>query len=151
MTELKVKRLRPGASLPARATDQSAGYDLCACVGESVPIPAGGRAVVPTGIAIELVSDTPVAAFVFGRSGLGIRHGIAPSNAVGVIDADYRGEIMVGLSNHGGEDYLVLPGERIAQLVLLPVLTPVTRECTELSETARGAGGLGSTGRVAGE
>jgi len=87
------------------------------------------------------------AAFVFGRSGLGIKHGIVPSNAVGVIDADYRGEIIVGLSNHGGSDYTIQPGERVAQMVILPVLAPTVVEVEELSDTARGAGGFGSTGR----
>lgn len=145
MQELKIKRVREAAILPARATEGSAGYDLCACLEEALLLPAHGRVVVPTGIAVELAPG--VAGFVFGRSGLGVRHGIAPSNAVGVIDADYRGEILVGLQNGGDEDYLIRPGERIAQLVLMPVRTPPVLEVQELGETARGAGGFGSTGR----
>ena len=147
MHTLKIKRLRPGAELPVRATGASAGYDLCACLEEPLTLSAGGRVRVPTGIAIEMEGPEQAAAFVFGRSGLGIKHGIVPSNAVGVIDADYRGEIIVGLSNHGGSDYTIQPGERIAQLVILPVLTPPVVEVEELSDTARGAGGFGSTGR----
>lgn len=143
---LKVKRLRPDAVLPARATELSAGYDLCACIDAPVRVPARERVLIPTGIAIE-IGRADAAAFIFGRSGLGIKHGLAPSNAVGVIDSDYRGEIMVGLSNHSGEDYEIQPGERIAQMLLLPVLTPPVSECAGLSDTQRGAGGFGSTGR----
>jgi dUTP pyrophosphatase len=84
---------------------------------------------------------------VFGRSGLGIKHGLTPSNAVGVIDSDYRGEIMVGLSNHSDADYTIQPGERIAQLVIVPVFTPEIEEADELSETERSGGGFGSTGK----
>jgi len=147
MHTLKIKRLRPGTELPVRATGASAGYDLCACLEEPLSLPAGGRVRVPTGIAIEMEGPEQAAAFVFGRSGLGIKHGIVPSNAVGVIDADYRGEIIVGLSNHGGSDYTIQPGERVAQMVILPVLAPTVVEVEELSDTARGAGGFGSTGR----
>lgn len=146
MDYLHVKKLRPGAALPERATGWSAGYDLCACLDAPICLPARQRAMIPTGIAIG-IEDPGVAGFVFGRSGLGVKRGICPSNAVGVIDADYRGEIMVGLTNHSDEDYTIQPGERIAQMVLLPVLTPVLLEVDELSETGRGAGGFGSTGR----
>lgn len=146
MDTFLVKKLRPGAEIPKRATEQSAGYDLCACLEEPMELPARGRVLVPTGIAIEL-GNPGVAAFLFGRSGLGIKKGICPSNAVGVVDADYRGEIMVGLANHSDEDYLIQPGERVAQMVLLPVLTPEPVETEELSETLRGEGGFGSTGK----
>lgn len=146
MKELQVKKLHPQAVLPSRATQQSAGYDLCACIDGHLVIPAHERVVIPTGIAIA-IEDPGVAGFVFGRSGLGINYGLAPSNAVGVIDADYRGEIRVGLTNHSDRDYTVRPGERIAQLVLMPVLTPVLREAETLSQTERGTGGFGSTGR----
>lgn len=143
---LKVKKLHPNARMPVRATAQSAGYDLCACLEEPLHLPAGGRVIVPIGIAIAI--DSPnVAGFVFGRSGHGARHGICPSNAVGVVDADYRGELLVGLSNHSDTNYFIQPGERIAQLVLLPIFTPELLECAELDETGRGAGGFGSTGR----
>lgn len=145
MKTMRVKRLSPDAKLPVRATASSAGYDLCACVDKPVLVPAGGRVMIPTGIAVEI--DEGYAGFVFGRSGLGIKHGLAPSNAVGVIDSDYRGEIMVGLSNHSDEDYFIQPSERIAQLVLQAVELPETVEVHELTETARGEGGFGSTGK----
>ena len=145
MQKLKIKRLNPLALLPARATSGSVGYDLCACLEAPLTLPAHGRVVVPTGIAAELMPET--AGFIFGRSGLGIKHGIVPSNAVGVIDSDYRGEILVGLQNHGDADYHIQPGERIAQLVIMPVLLPETEETTELEDTSRGTGGLGSTGK----
>ena len=143
---LKVKRLHPKAELPQRATEHSAGYDLCACIVNPMAIPQGGRVMIPTGIAIE-IGRPDVAGFVFGRSGLGLRHGIVPANAVGVIDADYRGEIIVALTNHSTKTYWVQPGERIAQLVLLPVFTPPVEECDTLTETERGTGGFGSSGR----
>jgi dUTP pyrophosphatase len=146
MQELRIKRLRPAAILPERATEGSAGYDLRACVDVAVTIPARGRALIPTGIAIS-IGDPEVVALIFGRSGLGIKHGIAPSNAVGVIDSDYRGEIMVGLTNSSDEDFTVSPGDRIAQMVLTPVLLPELVECAELDDTARSGGGFGSTGR----
>ena len=109
-------------------------------------IPAGGRAVIPTGIAIALPSAGYVA-LVFARSGLGIKHGIAPANCVGVIDSDYRGEICVGLCNLGTQPYEIQPGERIAQLVVMPVCPLPVQEAAELDQTQRGAGGFGSTGR----
>ena len=141
-----VKLLRPKASLPRRATSGSAGMDLCACVETPLPIPAGETRVVPTGIAMAIPEGA--VALVFGRSGLGIRNGIVPANAVGVIDSDYRGEIQVGLLNHSREDYVLQPGERIAQLVMMPILTADPIEADALSPTDRGTGGLGSTGRL---
>ena len=142
---LQIKRVREKAVLPERATPDSAGLDLRACTdGESCILP-GETAVLPTGLAVALPQGS--VGLVFGRSGLGIRHGIVPANAVGVIDADYRGEILVGLTNHSAESYIVAPDERIAQLVVLPVLTPPIQEVDTLSETQRGAGGFGSTGK----
>ncbi|MPN20768.1 Deoxyuridine 5'-triphosphate nucleotidohydrolase [bioreactor metagenome] len=105
----------------------------------------GETAVLPTGLAVALPEGS--VGLVFGRSGLGIRHGIVPANAVGVIDADYRGEILVGLTNHSAEPYIIVPGDRIAQLVVVPVLTPPIEEVENLSETVRGEGGFGSTGK----
>lgn len=145
MDFLKVKKVRENATLPVRATSGSAGVDLYACIDEPVTIASGDLKLIPTGIAIEL-PDSSVAAFVFARSGLGIKHGIAPSNAVGVIDSDYRGEICVGLTNHGTEPFTVEPQTRIAQLILMPVLTPQITEVYDLSDTCRGDGGFGSTG-----
>ena len=148
--ELKIKALSPriGADIPAPfyATPGSAAMDLHACVEEGVVIPAGGRKVIPTGIAIALPGPQYVA-LVFARSGLGIKHGIAPANCVGVIDSDYRGEIMVGLQNSGDTDYTVQPGDRIAQLMITPVVQAQVTMVDELDDTQRGAGGFGSTGK----
>ena len=122
---LKVKALSPkiGKEIPAPfyASAGAAAMDLHACVDEPITIPAGGRAVIPTGIAIALPSAQYVA-LVFARSGLGIKHGVAPANCVGVIDSDYRGEIMVGLQNSGESDYTIQPADRIAQLMITPVV-----------------------------
>ena len=148
--ELKIKALDPrvGREIPAPryATPGAAAMDICACIDEPVTIPAGERAVISTGIAIALPSKDYVA-LMFIRSGLGIKKGIGLSNGVGVIDSDYRGELRVGLSNNSSEDYTVMPGDRISQLMVVPVMctTPVFVE--ELDETERGEGGLGSTGR----
>ena len=148
--ELRIKALSPkiGREIPAPfyATPGSAAMDLHACLDQAVTIPAGGRAVIPTGLAIALPSADFVA-LVFARSGLGIRHGVAPANCVGVIDSDYRGEVLVGLQNSGGEDYTVKPGDRIAQLMITPVIQARVRLVDELDETQRGAGGFGSTGQ----
>ena len=149
--ELNVKALSPkiGAEIPAPfyASAGAAAMDLHACVDQAVTIPAGGRAVIPTGIAIALPSAGYVA-LVFARSGLGIKHGIAPANCVGVIDSDYRGEILVGLQNSGDTDFTIQPGERIAQLAVLPVAQAAFAAAEELGETQRGEGGFGSTGRL---
>lgn len=143
---LKVKKLKDNAVIPATATAGSAGMDLCACIESDITLEVGGSAVIPTGLAVEM-SEGGYAAFIYGRSGLGIKHGIAPSNCVGVIDNDYRGEICVGLTNHGSKPYTIKAGERIAQMVIAPVVTPQIVEATELTDTARGAGGFGSTGK----
>ena len=148
--ELKVKAVSPKIGtdipLPYYATPGSAAMDLHACLDEAVTIPARGRTVVPTGIAIALPSPDYVA-LVFARSGLGIKHGVAPSNCVGVIDSDYRGEVMVGLQNSGDTDYTIQPGDRIAQLMVVPVGQAAVHELEELPPTDRGAGGFGSTGK----
>ena len=147
--ELKVKAVSPKIGtdipLPYYATPGSAAMDLHACLDEAVTIPARGRTVVPTGSAIALPSPDYVA-LVFARSGLGIKHGVAPSNCVGVIDSDYRGEVMVGLQNSGDTDYTIQPGDRIAQLMVIPVVQAQVRMVDELDETRRGSGGFGSTG-----
>lgn len=141
---VKIQLLR-GQSMPAYATDGSAAVDLRAAVAESVTIPAGGRALIPTGIAIA-PERRDVVAVVAARSGLAVKKGICLSNGIGVIDADYRGEICVGLSNTSAEDFTVNPGDRIAQLLFLPVLTAAFTAVDALDETTRGAGGFGSTG-----
>ncbi len=146
MQTLKMKKVRENAIIPKRATAGSAGLDLCACIDEPLTVKAGERAVIPSGIAIALESSE-VVALVFARSGLAIKHGISLSNSVGVIDSDYRGEICVGIINTSREDYTVNPGERIAQLVLTPVIPAEPVKVESLDETERGAGGFGSTGR----
>ena len=142
---LKLKRLRPSARIPANATPGSAGYDLCADLDSPVTIPARRTVKIPTGLAMAI--EPGYAGFVFARSGLGIKHGIVPANCVGVIDSDYRGELTVGLVNHGDVPYTIQPGDRIAQLMVLPILRPTLTVVEELDETERGAGGFGSTGR----
>ena len=148
--QLKIKALSPkiGREIPAPfyASAGAAAMDLHACLDQAVTIPAGKRAVIPTGIAIALPSAEYVA-LVFARSGLGIKHGVAPANCVGVIDSDYRGEVMVGLQNSGGQDYTIQPGDRIAQLMISPVIQAQIQMVEELDDTARGAGGFGSTGK----
>ena len=148
--ELKIKALSPkiGKEIPFPycASQGAAAMDLCACMDEPVEIAPQALVSLPTGIAIALPSAGYVA-LVFARSGLGIRHGIALSNGVGVIDSDYRGEIQVGLINQSHTDYTIRPGERIAQLAVMPVARPVLVPVEELDETRRGTGGLGSTGR----
>ena len=142
--KLKIKRLSPDAILPARQTPLAAGMDLYAC-GSPVTIPPMGHAVIPTGIAIELPEG--YGAFLFARSGLAIKSGVKPRNGVGVVDADYRGEIRVGLENLSGVAFRVEPGDRIAQMVILRVDEAEIEEVEELSDTARGGGGFGSTGK----
>ncbi len=142
---LKIKRLRK-VDLPAYATPGSAAMDLRAAVDEPIVLAPMARATVPTGIAIELPSADYVA-LVFARSGLAVKSGITLSNAVGVIDSDYRGEIGVGLVNLSDKEYTLAPGERIAQLAVMPVCRADVVEAEELSDTERGAGGFGSTGK----
>lgn len=132
--------------LPSYATPGSAAMDLRACVEEAVVIAPGARVVVPSGIAIALPSAEFVA-LLFARSGLATKGGICLANGVGVIDSDYRGEIGVALLNTGSEPYTILPGDRIAQLMVTPVVQPALELVEELPVSERGAGGFGSTGR----
>lgn len=143
--ELKIKKVNENAIIPKRATQGSAGMDLCACIDAPLTLRGGETAVIPTGIAIALPSNE-AGAFVFARSGLAIKHGIGLLNSVGVIDSDYRGEIKVGVINQINEPYTIEPGERIAQLVVMPICPVDTVEVESLDETARGEGGFGSTG-----
>ena len=148
--ELKIKALSPKIGteipLPKFATAGAACMDLCACIDAPVTLEAGARALIPTGVAIALPSADYVA-LVFARSGLGIKQGVCLSNGVGVIDSDYRGEIGVGLVNLGQSAYTVRPGDRIAQLMVTPVVQPTVVQVSALDDTDRGAGGFGSTGR----
>lgn len=142
---IKLKKLNPKAILPKRATDGSAGSDLHACIDSPIIIKAGETEKIPTGFAVELPNNQ-VVALVFGRSGLGINHNISPANCVGVIDSDYRGEIIVGLHNSSKNDFEIRPNDRIAQLVIMPVIPVDYVEVEELDVTGRAEGGFGSTG-----
>ena len=142
---LRMKKLREGAVLPQRQTEGAAGYDLSACLEAPVTLQPGEGYPFPTGLAAEIPQG--YAGMVFCRSGLGVKHGISLPNCVGVIDSDYRGELVVPLRNFGDKPYTVQPGERIAQLVLLPVFLLPVEEVEELSQTQRGEGGFSSTGR----
>ena len=145
MNPIKVKKLRPGAQLPTYGTAFSAGADLYACLEEPVTIAPGETKKIPTGLAMEI--PIGCAGLIYARSGLGTKQGLAPANKVGVVDSDYRGEFMVFLHNHSAETRTVSHGDRVAQLVVTPVFTPGFEETDELTDTARGAGGFGSTGK----
>ena len=145
MSSIAVKKVRANAILPAYGSQEAAGADLYACLDEAVTINAGETVFIPTGLAMEIPKGC--AGLVYARSSLGAKRGLAPANKVGVIDSDYRGEISVVLHNHSKTAQTVQPGERIAQLVITPVLTPVYEETDELSDTSRGSGGFGSTGK----
>ncbi|MBS6217727.1 MAG: dUTP diphosphatase [Clostridiales bacterium] len=147
---LKIKAVSPkiGTDIPFPfyASAGAAGMDLCACTDEPVTIAPRQIASLPTGIAIALPSANYVA-LVFARSGLGVKHGVALANGVGVIDSDYRGEIRVGLVNQSDVPYTIQPGDRVAQLAVMPVVQARLERVETLDETERGAGGFGSTGK----
>ena len=145
MDAIRVKFLRPGASLPAYGTAQAAGADLYACLLEPVSIAPGETAFIPTGIALEVPKGC--AGLIYARSGMACKRGLAPANKVGVVDSDYRGEIVVALHDHGAQAQTVSHGDRIAQFLITPVVTAAYEMAQELSDTARNAGGFGSTGR----
>lgn len=145
MGAVRVKILRAGARLPTYGTTEAAGADLYACLEEAVVIGPGKTAFIPTGIALEVPKRC--AGLIYARSGLACKRGLAPANKVGVIDSDYRGEICVVLHNHGMEDQTVENGDRVAQLVITPVLQPVYELAEELEDTTRSGGGFGSTGK----
>ena len=144
MAQVQVKKLDGRAILPTRGSAYAAGYDLYACPDGGVTIAPHATARIGTGLAFALPKGTFGA--VFARSGLAAKEGLRPANCVGVIDCDYRGELIVALHNDGDVPRTVTPGERIAQLVLLPYLPMEFEEVSALPETARGAGGFGSTG-----
>lgn len=146
METLKIRKMRDNAVVPKRATEGSAGMDLYACIDSPVTVQPHECVKIPTGIAVALPS-AQYGAFIFARSGLSINHGLAPANCVGVVDSDYRGEVIVGLVNQFNETYTVEPGERVAQMVIMPVSLMPVEECESLDETDRGAGGFGSTGK----
>lgn len=141
---VSVKKLRDTAVIPTYGSEYAAGADLYACIDEIVEFEPDETKMVPTGIAMEIPAG--YAGLIYARSGLATRKGLAPANKVGVVDADYRGEIMVSLHNHSTEKQAIEPNERIAQLVITPYLTAHFEEKSELSDTVRGTGGFGSTG-----
>ena len=142
--QIKVKRLKEGAVMPTRGTEYAAGSDLYACIDSPIVIAPHETVMIGTGLAMEIPAG--YAGLIYARSGLASKKGLAPANKVGVIDADYRGEVMVALHNHSNASVTIDPQERIAQLVITPYLTAHFEETSELSETVRGAGGFGSTG-----
>ena len=145
MNTIRVKKLHPNAILPTYGSAEAAGADLYACLEEAVTIQPGEVYWVSTGIALEVPKGC--AGLVYARSSLGAKRGLAPANKVGVVDSDYRGEVKVVLLNHSSQPQTLQPGERVAQFVITPVLTPAYEEVEELSDTSRGVGGFGSTGK----
>jgi dUTP pyrophosphatase len=145
MNAISVKKIRENAILPTYGSPEAAGADLYACLDAPVTIEAGKTVFIPTGLAMEVTKGC--AGLIYARSSLGAKRGLAPANKVGVIDSDYRGEISVALHNHGSQPQEINPGDRIAQLLITPVLTPPYQEADELSDTHRGTGGFGSTGK----
>lgn len=143
--KIKVKKLRDGATLPKLATLGAAACDLYALLEEPLVLNPGQRYAVPTGIAIAL-PDSNTVAVACARSGLALKRGVALANGIGVIDSDYRGEIFVAAINNDSEPQTILNGDRIGQLMILPIIRAEYEECDELDETERGAGGFGSTG-----
>ena len=142
--EVKIKKISPNAVLPTYGTENAAGADLSACLFAPITIDPGQTFVVKTGLTMEIPEG--YVGLIYARSGLATKRGLAPSNKVGVIDSDYRGEIMVALYNQSELPQKIEPGERIAQLVITPYIKGIFNEVTELSDTERGEGGFGSTG-----
>ena len=144
MPVISVKKLDERAVLPTYGSEYAAGADLYALLDEETVIQPGETKLIPTGLAMEIPEG--YAGLIYARSGLASKRGLAPANNVGVVDADYRGELMVALHNHSNIEQKILPAERIAQLVVTPFLKACFEETDELSDTVRGAGGFGSTG-----
>ncbi len=143
--KIKTKIVREGAKLPFRATEGSAGADVFACIESEVTIEPGKMKTIPVGIAVEIPAG--FGGFMFPRSSLGVKYGVTLPNCVGVIDSDYRGELLVPLINHSDKDFVINNGDRIAQLVIMPVDSSEYCLTEELSGTVRGEGGFGSTGK----
>ena len=142
---IKVKKLNPNAQLPTRGSNEAAGYDLYACIEDSILIMPHQTTKIGTGLSFELPSET--FGGIFPRSGLATKKGLRPANTPGVCDSDYRGEYIVALHNDSNAIQVVHPGERIAQLILMPYIPMIFEEVDELNETERGADGFGSTGK----
>ncbi|MDD6072543.1 MAG: dUTP diphosphatase [Clostridiales bacterium] len=139
-----IKKLNENATIPTYGSEYAAGADLYACIEEAISFLPGETKLIPTGLAMEIPAG--YAGLIYARSGLASKKGLAPANKVGVVDADYRGEVMVALHNHSNVEAVIEPKERIAQIVITPYLTAHFEEMEELSDTVRGAGGFGSTG-----
>ena len=144
MSTIRVKKLHPNAILPTYGTAEAAGADIYACLDQPVTVEPGQTAWIPAGFAMEVPKGC--AGLVYARSGMACKKGLAPANKVGVIDSDYRGPVTVVLFNHGSEPQTIVHGDRIAQMVITPVLTSAYEEAEDLSDTGRGQGGFGSTG-----
>lgn len=142
--KVNIKKLKENAVIPTYGSEYAAGADLYACLEQDVAIESGETALIGTGLAVEIPEG--YAGLVYARSGLASKKGLAPANKVGVIDADYRGEIMVALHNHSKQTAVIEPKERIAQMVVTPFLSVAYEEVKELTDTKRGTGGFGSTG-----
>lgn len=145
MDPIHVKKLRSNAVLPTYGSTGAAGADLYACLDSAVEIEPGETAFIPTGLAMEIPQGC--VGLIYARSGMACKRGLAPANKVGVIDSDYRGEFIVALHNHGSESQSINPGERVAQLLIMPVFTPGFAQVAALDDTERSAGGFGSTGK----
>ena len=145
--KLTFKKLKENAIIPTRATNASAGLDICACLDEPVTLEAGDIKMIPVGLTAEPDCDD-VALLIYPRSGLSTKFGVSLANCVGVVDSDYRGEICVGLCNVSDKPYTIQPDERIAQMVIMPVVLADFTETHELSDTVRGEGGFGSSGKL---
>ncbi len=143
--KVNIKKLNENAVMPTYGSPYSAGADLYACVDSEITIMPNETVLVKTGLAMEL--EIGYVALIYARSGLATKRGLAPANKVGVVDCDYRGEIMVSLHNHSNEPQVIAPRERIAQMVITPYIKAEFEETETLSETVRGEGGFGSTGR----
>lgn len=143
--DVRIKKLRENAIVPTYGSEEAAGADLYAAIEEAVTIEPGDTKMIPTGLAFEIPAG--YAGFVHARSGLASKRGLAPANKVGVIDSDYRGEVMTALHNHGKVSQTIEPGERIAQMVIAPYITANFILSDSLDDTQRGEGGFGSTGR----
>lgn len=143
--KIKIKRLKEDARIPTKASEKAAGYDLYACITNHITINPHETIVIDTGVAIELPDGYFGA--IAARSGMATKQGLAPANKLGVVDADYRGEYKVALHNHTNVAQIIMPNERIAQLVIVPYLNVELYEVDKLSCTERGDNGFGSTGR----
>ena len=143
--DLRIKKLRDNAQMPTYGSEYAAGADMYAAIDEAVTIEPGETKFIPTGLAFEIPEG--YAGFIYARSGLASKKGLAPANKVGVVDADYRGEVMVALHNHGKVAQTVETGERIAQMIIAPFVAVNYIFSDELDDTVRGVGGFGSTGR----